>query len=180
MATNPSATTSDVLLIERPEQLKALGHPLRLKVLQTLAEQGEALTNRELAERIGVDPGHLHFHVRMLHRAGLIELVPGGKGREKPYRAVAEHVRVAPEFRAAGMAGEVQSAMLETIRRGWEAYGAKGDFRAAQLTVRMQSDRLRELLEVMIERAKELEDEDEKLFVVTLVAHPSTNEPDET
>jgi DNA-binding transcriptional ArsR family regulator len=180
MATNPSATTSDVLLIERPEQLKALGHPLRLKVLQTLAEQGEALTNRELAERIGVDPGHLHFHVRMLHRAGLIELVPGGKGREKPYRAVAEHVRVAPEFRAAGMAGEVQSAMLETIRRGWEAYGAKGDFRAAQLTVRMQSDRLRELLEVMIERAKELEDEDEELFVVTLVAHPSTNEPDET
>jgi DNA-binding transcriptional ArsR family regulator len=180
MATNPSPTTSDVLLLERPEQLKALGHPLRLKVFQTLAQQGETLTNRELSERIGVDPGHLHFHVRMLHRAGLIELAPGGKGREKPYRAVSEHVRVAPEFRAAGMAGEVQAAMLETIRRGWEAYGAKGDFRAAQLTVRMEPERLRDLLEVLIARAKELEDEEQELFVVTLVAHPSTAEPDDS
>jgi DNA-binding transcriptional ArsR family regulator len=180
MATNPSTPKSDVLLIEQPEQLKALGHPLRLKVLQTLAQGGETLTNRELAERLGVDPGHLHFHVRMLYRAGLIELAPGGKGREKPYRAVSEHVRVAPEFRAAGMAGEVQSAMLETMRRGWDAYGAKGEFRAAQLTVRMEPARLRELLEVMIERAKEIEDEDQELFVVTLVAHPSTSEPDES
>src|SRR5476649_3057795 len=64
----------DVLEIERPEQLKALGHPLRLKVLQVLGDSDHALTNRELAARLSVDPGHLHFHVRMLHRAGLIEL----------------------------------------------------------------------------------------------------------
>jgi DNA-binding transcriptional ArsR family regulator len=179
MATSPSTTKSDVLLIERPEQLKALGHPLRLKVFQTLAQGGATLTNRELAERIGVDPGHLHFHVRMLHRAGLIELAEGGKGREKPYRAVSEHVRVAPEFRAAGMAGEVQSAMLETIRRGWDVHGATGEFRAAQLTVRIEPSLLRDLLEVLIDRAKELEDEEEDLYVVTLVAHPSTSEPQE-
>ena len=76
MATNPAttSTTRDTLTIERPEQLKALGHPLRLKVLQVLSETDEALTNRELAARLSVDPGHLHFHVRMLQRAGLIEL----------------------------------------------------------------------------------------------------------
>jgi predicted transcriptional regulator len=62
----------DVLEVERPEQLKALGHPLRLKILQVLGESDRALTNRELAGRLAVDPGHLHFHVRMLHRAGLI------------------------------------------------------------------------------------------------------------
>ena len=66
--------TQDVLEIDQPEQLKALGHPLRLKVLQVLGESEEPLTNRELAARLSVDPGHLHFHVRMLHRAGLIEL----------------------------------------------------------------------------------------------------------
>src|SRR5207237_2546714 len=92
----PQNAARDVLEIQRPEQLKALGHPLRLKVLQALGESEEALTNRELAARLSVDPGHLHFHVRMLHRAGLIELAESS-GREKPYRAVATHLRVDPE-----------------------------------------------------------------------------------
>jgi DNA-binding transcriptional ArsR family regulator len=179
MVTNPSPKHADVLTIERPEQLKALGHPLRLKVLQTLGENNESLTNRELAARLGVDPGHLHFHVRMLHKAGLIELAETGRGREKPYRAVAPHVRVSPEIRAAGLAGELQAAMLDEIQRGWHAYGAKGEFRSAQINVRMNPERLRELLNVMIERADDLEDQDEPLMVVTLVAHPATETPED-
>ena len=63
------------LILDKPEQLKALGHPLRVRVLEMLGQEGDwQLTNRELAQRLGVDPGHLHFHVRMLLRAGLIEL----------------------------------------------------------------------------------------------------------
>ena len=59
-----TSTSADVLTIERAEQLKALGHPLRLRVLEMLGGEGEEpLTNRELAQRLGVDPGHLHFHV---------------------------------------------------------------------------------------------------------------------
>jgi DNA-binding transcriptional ArsR family regulator len=179
MATHPSPKQAGVLIVERPEQLKALGHPLRLKVLQTLGENDEALTNRELAARLGVDPGHLHFHVRMLHKAGLIELADTGRGREKPYRAVAPHVRVSPEIRAAGLAGELQAAMLDEVQRGWEAYGKKGEFRSAQINVRMNPERLRELLNVMIERADELENQDEPLMVVTLVAHPATETPED-
>jgi len=34
----PQSQILDVLEINRPEQLKALGHPLRLKVLQVLGE----------------------------------------------------------------------------------------------------------------------------------------------
>jgi DNA-binding transcriptional ArsR family regulator len=35
----------DVLVIDRPEQLKALGHPLRLRVLEMLGEEaGTTLT----------------------------------------------------------------------------------------------------------------------------------------
>src|SRR5919198_106136 len=96
----------DVLQVDQPEQLKALGHPLRLKVLQVLGESETPLTNRELAGRLSVDPGHLHFHVRMLHQAGLIERAPAG-GREKPYRSVAKHLKVGPELRAAGLASEL-------------------------------------------------------------------------
>ena len=72
MTDSTETTVRDVLEIHEPEQLKALGHPLRLKVLQVLGDSDVPLTNRDLAERLSVDPGHLHFHVRMLHRAGLI------------------------------------------------------------------------------------------------------------
>jgi len=89
------------LILDKPEQLKALGHPLRVRVLEMLGQEGDwQLTNRELAQRLGVDPGHLHFHVRMLLKAGLIELADAnGRGREKPYRAVAKVFRIAPELR---------------------------------------------------------------------------------
>ena len=115
---------SDVLTIERAEQLKALGHPLRLRVLEMLGAEGEqALTNRELANRLGVDPGHLHFHVKMLVRAGLIERTEGGKGREKPYRAVATTVRVGPELLRSRLTGDLQAAMLEEVQQGFAAAG---------------------------------------------------------
>jgi DNA-binding transcriptional ArsR family regulator len=177
MATNPTSAPLDVLTIDRPEQLKALGHPLRLRVLQVLGEQDEVLTNRELAQRLDVDPGHLHFHVRMLHRAGLIELVDSGRGREKPYRAVAHHMKVGAEFRAAGLATEIQVAMLEEITRGWEAHGPRGEFRSAQLNVRLDPERVKELFNRLVEHATELEDPDEDLTVITVVAHPATESP---
>src|SRR6478672_13338863 len=113
----PQPSPADVLELDRPEQLKALGHPLRLKVLQALGQSEEPLTNRELAARLAVDPGHLHFHVRMLHRAGLIELAETD-GREKPYRPVAKHLKVGPEIRAAGLASELQAAQLRELQRG--------------------------------------------------------------
>src|SRR3954468_14466177 len=118
-----NAATAASLTIDRPEQLKALSHPLRLKVLQALGETGRPLTNRDLAEVIGVDPGHLHFHVRMLHRAGLIELAEGGRGREKPYRPVARNLQISPEFRSTGLSADLNAAMLDEVSRGWEAFG---------------------------------------------------------
>ena len=83
MIAEAAHSPTDVLTLERPEQLKALGHPLRLRVLEMLgADNEDPMTNRELAQRLGVYPGHLHFHVKMLLRAGLIERADGGSGRE--------------------------------------------------------------------------------------------------
>src|SRR5919202_4923383 len=152
MATNPSSTPQDVLTIERPEQLKALGHPLRLKVLQVLGEVGTPLTNRELAARLAVDPGHLHFHVRMLHRAGLIELAGAGAGREKPYRPVAKHFKVGAEIRAAGLASELQAAQLQELMRGFDLHAASGEFRSAQVHVKLATDTVRDALNELIDR----------------------------
>ena len=162
-----------VLTIDKPEQLKALGHPLRLRVLELLGENDEQLTNRELAQRLEVDPGHLHFHVRTLLKVGLIERVDTGHGREKPYRAVAHTIRVAPELLATASATrDVHEAILDQVNAGWTKFGPQGRFRSAQMTVRIDPERVRELWDVMSTRADELEDESFDPLVITVVFHP--------
>jgi DNA-binding transcriptional ArsR family regulator len=178
MSAAESRPLLDVLTLERPEQLKALGHPLRLRVLETLGTgSDEQLTNRELANKLGVDPGHLHFHVRMLLKAGLIELADGGQGREKPYRAVARTVRVAPELVASGLTSDLRAAMLEEVQRGWVEHGAEGTFRAAQITARLRPEQALELITELAERARELEEDDAEPLMLTTVFHPPTSDP---
>jgi DNA-binding transcriptional ArsR family regulator len=173
VAASVSSQLLDVLTIDRPEQLKALGHPLRLRVLEMLGQsEGQYLTNRELAQRLGVDPGHLHFHVRMLLRAGLIALVEGGQGREKPYRAVARTVRVAPELVSSGLGTDVRASMLDDLQRAWAAFGASGKFRITQTTLRIPPERALRLIEDIAERVRDEETEDAEPVVVTTFMHP--------
>ncbi|MFL5962820.1 MAG: ArsR/SmtB family transcription factor [Gaiellaceae bacterium] len=161
----------DVLEVERPEQLKALGHPLRLKVLQVLAESDKPLTNRELAANLSVDPGHLHFHVRMLHRAGLIELADIA-GREKPYRPVAKHFVVGQEIRAKGLASDLQAAQLRELQRGFDRFASEGEFRSAQLHAKLDPETVRELLNELVQKLTALEDESKPLLSITVAFHP--------
>jgi DNA-binding transcriptional ArsR family regulator len=162
------------LVLDKPEQLKALGHPLRVRVLEMLGQEGEwQLTNRELAQRLGVDPGHLHFHVRMLLKAGLIELADeNGRGREKPYRAVAKIFRVAPELLAAGGASDLQAAMIDQVQRAHALYAPEGVFRGAQLEVRLTVERATELMAAFLEAARDVEDDSADKIVLTMFAHP--------
>jgi DNA-binding transcriptional ArsR family regulator len=162
----------DVLTLERPEQLKALGHPLRLRVLEMLgADSEEQMTNRELAQRLGVDPGHLHFHVKMLLRAGLIERADGGSGREKPYRARAKTVRVAPQLLHSSLATDLQAAMLEEVQRAFEAH-QRGGFRSAQVTARISPEKALELVTEFVEKARDSEEPNAEPLVITGVMHP--------
>ncbi len=168
------AAVPDVVTIDRPDQLKALGHPLRLRVLEVLGESEEELTNRELAQRLGVDPGHLHFHVRMLHRAGLIELSEAGRGREKPYRAVAKTIRVSDELLTSGAANPLQAAMLEEVQRGWAQFGPTGRFRSAQVMIQLPAEHVLELVGELVEKASALEDPANEPVVLTAVVHPTS------
>jgi DNA-binding transcriptional ArsR family regulator len=171
----PEGEPLGILTIDRPEQLKALGHPLRLRVLELLGENDEMLTNRELAQRLEVDPGHLHFHVRTLLKAELIQRVEGGHGREKPYRAVANTIRVAPELLTTpGATSDVHAAILDEVNAGWAKFGQQGKFRSAQVTVRIAPEHVRELWELLSARVDELEDPEQETLVITLVSHPHT------
>jgi DNA-binding transcriptional ArsR family regulator len=174
MAEAAPSASNDVFTIERAEQLKALGHPLRLRVLEMLGGEGEQpLTNRELAQRLGVDPGHLHFHVKMLLRAGLIERVEGGKGREKPYRAVASTVRVAPQLLQSHLTGDLQGAMLEEVQNAFAAR-EQGRFRSAQVTARVTPEQAIEIVTWLVEKARDLEDQSVDPIVITAFLHPPT------
>lgn len=165
----------DLLTIDQPEQLKALGHPLRLRVLETLgAKDDTALTNRELAQRLGVDPGHLHFHVRMLLRAGLVQRADGSGGREKPYRAVARTIRITPELLSAGAGSDVQGAMLDEVQRAWAAYGPEGRFRSAQARIKLPPERARAILRELLETIEDSDEPDSEDLVITVIYHPPT------
>ena len=167
----PQPAPRDVLEIERPEQLKALGHPLRLKVLQVLGESDHPMTNRELAASLNVDPGHLHFHVRMLHRAELIELADAA-GREKPYRPVAKHFKVTQEIRATGLASDLQAAQLRELQRGFDLFAADGEFRSAQVHAKLDIETVRGLLNELVNKLTELEDETKPPLSITVAFHP--------
>jgi predicted ArsR family transcriptional regulator len=72
-----------------PDEIKALANPLRLRILRLCLD--EALTNKELAEELGIDPGTSLHHVRTLVRTDFLAPEPmrrGARGAvERPYRA---------------------------------------------------------------------------------------------
>jgi DNA-binding transcriptional ArsR family regulator len=73
-------------------QAKALAHPLRVRIVRLCALH--ELPNKQLADRLGRDPGTIHYHVRLLAEAGLLEQASvrtGASGAlEKPYRSTGQ------------------------------------------------------------------------------------------
>jgi DNA-binding transcriptional ArsR family regulator len=166
----------EVLTLDKPEQLKALGHPLRLRVLEALGEADTPMSNRELAQKLGVDPGHLHFHVQMLLKCGLIQQAASGKGREKPYRLAARTIKVAPELVHAG-ASDLQATVVEDVQKGWNAYAEAGQFRFVRINVRISPEKALEVLSDLVPIFEELEDESEDMLTVTAIMHPRLADP---
>ncbi|RCG14253.1 ArsR family transcriptional regulator [Streptomyces diacarni] len=72
-----------------PASLKALAHPLRLRILRRLSVSGPA-TATTLAAALGENTGTLSYHLRQLERAGFIEDDPDHSpgGRERWWRGV--------------------------------------------------------------------------------------------
>ena len=70
------------------ESLKALAHPLRVQILDTLSIYGE-FTASGLAERLGESSGATSYHLRQLERHGFVREVEGkGTGRERWWERV--------------------------------------------------------------------------------------------
>ncbi|HUB39405.1 MAG TPA: metalloregulator ArsR/SmtB family transcription factor [Streptosporangiaceae bacterium] len=81
--------TGDVTVVSTPEQFKALGHPMRHRLLFALG-QGDA-TISQLAAALASNKGNIAHHLRVLADAGLVQqagtrTVRGGT--EQYYRRV--------------------------------------------------------------------------------------------
>jgi DNA-binding transcriptional ArsR family regulator len=74
--------------IDDPRYVKALSHPLRVRILAMLQER--TASPSELSQWLGATLGTTAYHVRSLHRLGLIELADETRVRgaiEHHYRA---------------------------------------------------------------------------------------------
>jgi len=71
-------------------QLRALAHPLRLQLLQVLHE-GPA-TASQLARRLGESSGATSYHLRALHRAGMVEEAEQRNARERWWQRMPERL----------------------------------------------------------------------------------------
>jgi DNA-binding transcriptional ArsR family regulator len=68
-----------------PKAMRALAHPVRLALLEALADAG-TLTATEAGERVGESPANASFHLRQLAKYGYVVEAEGGTGRKRPWK----------------------------------------------------------------------------------------------
>jgi DNA-binding transcriptional ArsR family regulator len=83
MAHSAGYEAPDVLLVQEPEQLRALGDDLRTRIVVLLREHAHSIT--ELADLLGLPKGTVGHHVKVLEKAGLVQVV-----RTRKVRALTE------------------------------------------------------------------------------------------
>ncbi|TKI33561.1 ArsR/SmtB family transcription factor [Bacillus mycoides] len=87
------------MLIESSEQIHALSHPLRQRILSILSSK--ELTNKQISEVLGETAPKVHFHVKELLNAGIIQQTREevrGSIVEKKYSASARSFRLSPSL----------------------------------------------------------------------------------
>ena len=117
--------------IDDPRYVRALSHPLRVRILALLQER--TASPRELAEWLGATLGTVSYHVRALHDFGLIELVRTTQVRG----AIAHHYRARVRPRVSDQAWAAAApivkqaavgAALQTVDDYARASAAAGGF----------------------------------------------------
>jgi DNA-binding transcriptional ArsR family regulator len=119
--------------IDDPRYVKAMSHPLRVRILAMLTER--VASPVELADWLDASLGVVAYHVRTLHRLGMIELVKETRVRgavEHHYRAK-ERPRVSDEAWAEAPPIAKQAAVGSSLQLIYEyasAAAAAGGFDA--------------------------------------------------
>ena len=98
-----------------PAALKALSHPVRLRMLGLLRIEGPA-TATSLAARLGLNTGATSYHLRHLAQHGfIVDDAERGNARDRWWRAVHQSTTTGPEDPGDDEAGEVLDAYLQAV-----------------------------------------------------------------
>jgi DNA-binding transcriptional ArsR family regulator len=87
----------ETFLIEDLETLRTLSDPLRMQIYEILLS--ESSTIRQVAERLGLAPSRLYYHMNQMEKQGLVQVAETrmvSNMVEKVYRARAYHLELAP------------------------------------------------------------------------------------
>ncbi|MEP7159444.1 MAG: winged helix-turn-helix domain-containing protein [Chloroflexota bacterium] len=138
--------------------MRALANPIRLRILRVTLHR--PLTNKQIAQRLGRDPGTVLHHVRALVAAGFLaaqEVRAGRRGAlERPYRATGKswRVRMLPNR---GYAVSV----LDAVRDELTEAGEQAALGVVRLGVRLGDEDLAELRRRISELVDEFEPRDD-------------------
>ncbi|GII58929.1 transcriptional regulator [Planotetraspora thailandica] len=169
--------SDEVFHVSDPRTLKAVAHPLRVRLLGALRTDGPA-TATELGARFGESSGSTSYHLRQLARYGFVEEdLDQRDRRERRWRAVHHGTSWSNTEMTATAEGreatqflrrrqlEVLAADVEAFDRGtwseeWiEAFGISDDVvRLRPATLRSLQDRVWELLREAVEEDKDAPD----------------------
>ncbi|MFI9008481.1 ArsR/SmtB family transcription factor [Actinosynnema sp. NPDC053489] len=160
------------------EELKALAHPLRWRILRLCFDR--ALTNKELSDRLGIAPATALRHIRALVEHDFLAAEPvrtGARGAlERPYRATGRTWRLGL-VDAEGLGHRVDLAVLaahraEVLEAGPDATrdNARGVLRLGAASQAELSARVIALISEFIERDEP--DGEPLSYLWSLVARP--------
>ena len=90
--------------------MRALAHPLRVALLETMRRDGD-ITATRAGELLGESPGNMSWHLQTLAKYGFVEETGKGRGRSRPWRLTSDSrsfdtAMTDPETAAAGEALE--------------------------------------------------------------------------
>ncbi len=139
------------------DEIRALASATRLRILRLTLDA--PLTNRQLAERLGISPASAHYHVRRLLDVGLLEAQDAqprtAGGVEIPYRSHGHSWRldIADEQRP-------NAAMLEAFLAELDQVGKDRLEHAVRMRVRLSDARRAELMRRLREVLDTFADDD--------------------
>jgi DNA-binding transcriptional ArsR family regulator len=94
------------------ESLKALSHPLRVRLFNELSIHGAA-TASKLADRVGESSGSTSYHLRQLERHGFVREVEGrGTARERWWERVPGSINLSPPKTTATPSGREATILV--------------------------------------------------------------------
>lgn len=123
-------------------EARALSHPLRLRIIRLCLD--EALTNRDIADRLGQQPATVLYHVRTLVKTGFMVREAERRGRrgarEIPYRSTRKSWSLSLPPDIAGNVAVIDAARAEIMEAGPEAV-----LQLVRLGIRLRPEQLEEI-----------------------------------